>query len=92
MTNPWKTCMQCMCICKRWASGASSAAAQVSQASQAVAGATHVHKTNVNLLTWGLLPPRRPVYNKADDFVLVVSVDKYSFPSGHASRQDAFAI
>lgn len=29
---------------------------------------------------------RRPVYNQADDFVLVVSVDAYSFPSGHASR------
>jgi len=26
------------------------------------------------------------VYNKEEDFVLVVSVDKYSFPSGHASR------
>lgn len=28
----------------------------------------------------------RPVYNSAGDFILVVSVDQYSFPSGHASR------
>ena len=28
----------------------------------------------------------RPVYNNSGDFILVVSVDHYSFPSGHASR------
>ena len=28
----------------------------------------------------------RPIYNSRGDFILVVSVDKYSFPSGHASR------
>lgn len=28
----------------------------------------------------------RPVYNASGDFILVVSVDKFSFPSGHASR------
>lgn len=40
---------------------------------------------NLNSNFSGLLY-RRPVYNKEDDFVLVVSVDKFSFPSGHASR------
>ena len=28
----------------------------------------------------------RPIYNTSGDFLLVVSVDQYSFPSGHASR------
>lgn len=28
----------------------------------------------------------RPEYNKSADFMLVVSVDRYSFPSGHAAR------
>lgn len=28
----------------------------------------------------------RPVYNKKADFVVVVAVDRYSFPSGHSSR------
>lgn len=28
----------------------------------------------------------RPIYNSSGDFILVVSVDRYSFPSGHASR------
>lgn len=28
----------------------------------------------------------RPIYNSSGDFILVVSVDQYSFPSGHASR------
>lgn len=28
----------------------------------------------------------RPVYNNAADFLLVVAVDNYSFPSGHSSR------
>ncbi len=28
----------------------------------------------------------RPIYNSSGDFLLVVSVDQYSFPSGHASR------
>ena len=34
----------------------------------------------------GLFRRPRPVYNKEGDFVLVVSVDKFSFPSGHSSR------
>ena len=29
----------------------------------------------------------RPEYNISGDFILVVAVDKYSFPSGHAARQ-----
>ena len=29
---------------------------------------------------------QRPVYNEEGDFLLVVSVDKFSFPSGHSSR------
>ncbi|KAM3840273.1 polyisoprenoid diphosphate/phosphate phosphohydrolase PLPP6 [Vipera latastei] len=33
----------------------------------------------------GLVKRRRPVYNKMDMFA-TVSVDKYSFPSGHATR------
>ena len=37
--------------------------------------------------TKGLFRRPRPVYNKEGDFVLVVSVDKFSFPSGHSSRQ-----
>ncbi|CAD7695960.1 unnamed protein product [Ostreobium quekettii] len=28
----------------------------------------------------------RPAYNDAEDYALVVSVDRHSFPSGHASR------
>ncbi len=28
----------------------------------------------------------RPIYNSSGDFILVVSMDQYSFPSGHASR------
>lgn len=28
----------------------------------------------------------RPVYNQVQDFVVVVAVDKHSFPSGHAAR------
>lgn len=28
----------------------------------------------------------RPDYNLSTDFVLVVAVDRYSFPSGHAAR------
>ena len=28
----------------------------------------------------------RPEYNISSDFILVVSVDNYSFPSGHAAR------
>ena len=28
----------------------------------------------------------RPLYNYSKDFVLVVAVDKYSLPSGHAAR------
>ncbi len=37
----------------------------------------------------GLFRRPRPVYNKEGDFVLVVSVDKFSFPSGHSSRYAA---
>jgi len=40
----------------------------------------------------GIVGRGRPVYNKADDFVLVVSVDHYSFPSGHASRASLVAM
>jgi len=29
----------------------------------------------------------RPQYNQSGDFFLVVSVDQYSFPSGHTARQ-----
>jgi hypothetical protein len=29
----------------------------------------------------------RPKYNQSRDFVLVVAVDQYSFPSGHSARQ-----
>lgn len=35
---------------------------------------------------------QRPNYNDDGDFVLVVSVDKYSFPSGHASRAVFIAV
>jgi len=28
----------------------------------------------------------RPLYNQSGDFVLVVAVDQYSFPSGHTAR------
>lgn len=34
----------------------------------------------------------RPIYNAAGDFILVVSVDQYSFPSGHASRCAHIAV
>jgi membrane-associated phospholipid phosphatase len=34
----------------------------------------------------GLVQRARPVYNNADDFLLVVAVDSFSFPSGHAAR------
>ena len=34
----------------------------------------------------------RPEYNYSGDFVLVVSVDKFSFPSGHAARQAISAL
>jgi len=37
----------------------------------------------------GLVRRGRPVYNKEGDFALVVSVDKFSFPSGHSSRYGA---
>ena len=32
----------------------------------------------------------RPIYNSSGDFMLVVAVDQYSFPSGHASRCRTF--
>ena len=35
----------------------------------------------------GIVQRPRPVYNNASDFLLVVKVDQYSFPSGHAARQ-----
>lgn len=34
----------------------------------------------------GLVRRPRPEYNNNADFLLVVAVDKWSFPSGHASR------
>lgn len=34
----------------------------------------------------GLVRRARPVYNDAGDFLLVVAVDSFSFPSGHAAR------
>lgn len=34
----------------------------------------------------------RPLYNRLEDFVVVVSVDKFSFPSGHASRASFIAF
>ena len=34
----------------------------------------------------GIIRRPRPVYNNASDFLLVVKVDQYSFPSGHAAR------
>ncbi|KAK9847795.1 hypothetical protein WJX84_009050 [Apatococcus fuscideae] len=34
----------------------------------------------------GIVRRPRPSYNNPDDFLLVVAVDKWSFPSGHASR------
>ena len=34
----------------------------------------------------GIARRPRPVYNNASDFLLVVKVDQYSFPSGHAAR------
>ena len=34
----------------------------------------------------GIVRRRRPVYNDESDFTVVVSVDKFSFPSGHSSR------
>ena len=41
----------------------------------------------VGLLKGSFRRPR-PVYNNASDFLLVVKVDQYSFPSGHAARSD----
>ena len=32
----------------------------------------------------------RPEYNISGDFILVVAVDRYSFPSGHAARQAGY--
>ncbi len=34
----------------------------------------------------GVFRRSRPEYNVSGDFILVVAVDKFSFPSGHASR------
>lgn len=35
----------------------------------------------------GAVRRARPVYNHAGDFVVVVAVDQFSFPSGHAARR-----
>lgn len=35
----------------------------------------------------GIFKRPRPVYNISGDFVIVVAVDQYSFPSGHAARR-----
>ncbi|GMH40096.1 hypothetical protein BSKO_08000 [Bryopsis sp. KO-2023] len=40
----------------------------------------------------GLVRRPRPNYNDAGDFILVVNVDRYSFPSGHASRAVFIAV
>ncbi|CAL5228821.1 g12022 [Coccomyxa viridis] len=45
----------------------------------------------VGLLKGAIRRPR-PVYNNASDFLLVVKVDQYSFPSGHAARVMFLAI
>lgn len=37
-------------------------------------------------LAKGSFKRQRPVYNHLGDFVVIVGVDKFSFPSGHASR------
>ena len=34
----------------------------------------------------GLIQRKRPVYNHKGDFVVIVAVDQFSFPSGHAAR------
>lgn len=36
----------------------------------------------------GIVRRARPIYNNASDFLLVVAVDSFSFPSGHAARSD----
>lgn len=33
-----------------------------------------------------LVRRKRPVYNNVDDFIVVVAVDRHSFPSGHSAR------
>lgn len=40
----------------------------------------------------GTVRRQRPVYNEEKDFVLVVRVDRFSFPSGHASRAVFIAL
>ena len=64
---------------------------------------TRLFWANCFLLLWvdialvgalkGLFRRKRPIYNHAGDFVVVVAVDQYSFPSGHAARSvsDLFA-
>lgn len=39
-----------------------------------------------------LMRRARPVYNQAGDFLLVAAVDRFSFPSGHASRRCALPV
>lgn len=34
----------------------------------------------------GAVRRSRPVYNRREDFTVVVAVDRFSFPSGHSSR------
>ena len=34
----------------------------------------------------GIFRRKRPIYNHKGDFVVIVAVDQYSFPSGHAAR------
>ncbi|BDA46452.1 probable phospholipid phosphatase 6 [Coccomyxa sp. Obi] len=40
----------------------------------------------------GLVRRARPVYNDTGDFLLVVAVDSFSFPSGHAARAMFLAL
>ena len=44
----------------------------------------------VDIVFTGLLKSifrrKRPVYNHVGDFVVIVAVDQYSFPRGHAAR------
>lgn len=35
---------------------------------------------------------KRPIYNHVGDFLVVVAVDQYSFPSGHAARVSCLAM
>ena len=50
--------------------------------------ASNCHAVYINHMPLQVRRPR-PIYNKSGDFLLVVSVDRFSFPSGHTSRQAA---